>query len=137
MPGKLSGRMTLSFPKGLLFLFQNALFTRITLMLYQILNFTSQNEFIGFSKKCHIKARVPFDCWFYQRQTLDLLAMSTVKSSAGTIERERGRSIRSKIEVCGENEIYWIYIMMLLLWKVKTHSAILSIYYIYICVSIL
>ena len=64
--------------------------------------------------------------------------MSPVKSSVGTIEREWGRSICSKIEVCGENkEIYWIYIMMVLLWKMKTHSTILSIYYIYICISIL
>lgn len=103
MPEKLSGRMTL-LPKGLLFLFQNALFTSITLILYQILNFTSQKEFIDLSKKCYIKARVPFDCWLYQRQTLHLLAISTVKSSVGTIEREWGQSICSKIEV---QDVLW------------------------------
>lgn len=47
---KKSDKMT-RIPKCLLFLFQNALFTSIVLLIFQSLNYTSQNEFMHLIKK--------------------------------------------------------------------------------------
>lgn len=84
---KFLGKMML-LPKGLLFILQNALFTSISLLIFQIFNYRSQNEFIHLIKKsrCYIKAKVPFDYQLNQTHTSTLPGMSIIMSLVSIIQ---------------------------------------------------